>query len=440
MHQQQLQQLVQQQQEALVPLHPNHQQVPVLAPPVFGILPLGTPPAVPGFAGQQTAKQKQRVDPRLLEEAAARQQALAEGKIVPQRTVINPDADWLQGLPQAMREMRVPEPYQTPRTSPEMTPVLSPARKETTEMLMHATGDQSLWDIHDLPAPTRTMDFHELPTDTPMVLQNQQRLAKVGNEIVRVKNHPEDHIPSVMERFEALVLQQQKESGARSKRQSKDRDTEERSTTPRRSSRTKKPADHYQAGLNSMQASSNPRGYVYSSSRYRSYSRDRFPSDQSRQRSPSRQERYQRQPSREPYPRQDRYPRQPSRDASSRQDRYPRQPSRDSSYRQDRYPRQPSRDPSRSRYYQRTSSRGQSGSRFRTPSGDRSRQRSTYRPQSKSPHRTKSPGYNSDTRQSRAPYRTDRSDRNSSMSTRNTYTLMKRGVNCKPTVAMTRLK
>ncbi len=90
---------------------------------------------------------------------------------------------------------------------------------------MHATGDQSLWDIHDLPVPTRTMDFYELPTDTPIVVQNQQRLAKVGNEIVRVKNHPEDHIPTVMERFEALALQQQKESGARSKRQFKDRDT-----------------------------------------------------------------------------------------------------------------------------------------------------------------------------------------------------------------------
>jgi hypothetical protein len=240
-----------------------------------------------------------------------------------------------------------------------MTPILSPARKETSGMSMHATGDQSLWDIHDLPAPTRTMDFHELPTDTTMILQNQQRLAKVGNENVKVKNHPEDHIPSVMERFEALALQQQKESGARSKRQSKDRDTGERSTTPRRSSRTKKPTDHYQAGLNSMQASSNPRGYVDSSSRYRSYSRDRFPRDQSRQRSPSRQDRYQRQPSREPYPRQDRYSRQPSRDASSRQDRYQRQPSRDSSYRQDRYERQPSRDPSKSRYNQRTPSRGQ---------------------------------------------------------------------------------
>ncbi len=90
---------------------------------------------------------------------------------------------------------------------------------------MHATGDQSLWDIHDLPVPTRTMDFYELPTDTPIVVQNQQRLAKVGNEIVRVKNHPEDHVPTVMERFEALALQQKKESGARSKRQSKDRDT-----------------------------------------------------------------------------------------------------------------------------------------------------------------------------------------------------------------------
>jgi hypothetical protein len=72
------------------------------------------------------------------------------------------------------------------------------------------------------------------------VVQNQQRLAKVGNEIVRVENHPEDHVPTVMERFEALALQQQKESGTKPKRHSKDRDTEERSTTPRRSSRNKK--------------------------------------------------------------------------------------------------------------------------------------------------------------------------------------------------------
>ena len=114
---------------------------------------------------------------------------------------------------------------------------------------MHATGDQSLWDLHDLPVPTRTMDFYELPTDTPIVVQNQQRLAKAGNEIVRVKNHPEDHIPTVMERFEALALQQQKESGARSKRQSKDRDTEERSTTPRRSSKPKNLLNFTKLGL-----------------------------------------------------------------------------------------------------------------------------------------------------------------------------------------------
>ncbi len=163
--------------------------------------------------------------------------------------------------------------------------------------------------------------FYELPTDTPIVVQNQQRLAKVGNEIVRVKNHPEDHVPTVMERFEALAMQQSKESGAKSKKLSKDRDTEERSITPRRSSRNKKPTEIYQAGLNSMQASSNPRGYVDSSGRYRSYSRDRFPRDQSRQRSPSRQDRYKRSPSR-----QDRYQRQPSRDSYPRQDRYSRQP------------------------------------------------------------------------------------------------------------------
>jgi hypothetical protein len=100
---------------------------------------------------------------------------------------------------------------------------------------------------------------------------------KVGNEIVRVKNRPEDYLPGMLEKFEARDLQQKKETGAKSKRQSKDRDADDRSTTPRRSSRTKKPTEYYQAGLNSMQASSNPRGYVDSSSRYRSYSRDRLP-------------------------------------------------------------------------------------------------------------------------------------------------------------------
>jgi hypothetical protein len=48
-----------------------------------------------------------------------------------------------------------------------------------------------------------------------------------------------------------------------------------------------------------MQASSNPRGYVDSSGRYRSYSRDRLPRDKSGERPPSRQEQYSRQPSRD---------------------------------------------------------------------------------------------------------------------------------------------
>ncbi len=65
----------------------------MLAPPVLGILPFGTPPVAPAFVAQQPEQQRRRVDPRLLEEAAARQQALAEGKITPQKTVINPDAD-----------------------------------------------------------------------------------------------------------------------------------------------------------------------------------------------------------------------------------------------------------------------------------------------------------------------------------------------------------
>ncbi|MFN9902720.1 MAG: hypothetical protein ACK55Z_28855, partial [bacterium] len=97
-------------------------------------MPFGTPPALPAYAAQQPEQQRRRVDPRLLEEAAARQQALAEGKLTPQKTVINPDANWLQGLPPTMQDMRVPETNQTPRTSPEATPIRSSARKETAGM------------------------------------------------------------------------------------------------------------------------------------------------------------------------------------------------------------------------------------------------------------------------------------------------------------------
>jgi hypothetical protein len=264
-------------------------------------------------------------------------------------------------------------------------------------MPMHATGDQGLWDLHSMSAPSRTVNFNELPTDVPIVVKNQQRLAKIGNEIVKVANHPEDILPHMLEQFQAMALQQRQETGAKPKKQAEQQESNSRKleTTPRRSSRQRKQTDFYQAGLNSMQASSAPRGYVDSSSRYRSYSRERIPRDQSGQRHTSQQ-------------------------------------GRDS--------RQPSRDTSRSRYYQRTPSRDQSQTRYRTPSGDRNRQRSTYRPQSRSPYRTKSPGYTSENRQSRTPYRTDYQSRDRSRSTRNTYHLMKKGVNCKPSYDPNKMK
>jgi hypothetical protein len=186
-----------------------------------------------------------------------------------QRTLINPDADWLQMLPHAMQEMRSLDQFHTPITSPEITPALTPTRKNSSDMPMHATGDQGLWDLHNMPAPTRTINFNELPTDAPMVVQNQRRLAKVGNKIVRVANHPEDFLPSMLEQFEAMALQQHKDTGTKPKKQVEQKETSHRNTTPRRSTLNKKPPEYYQAGLNSMQASSTPRGYVDSSSRYR---------------------------------------------------------------------------------------------------------------------------------------------------------------------------
>jgi hypothetical protein len=125
-------------------------------------------------------------------------------------------------------------------------------------------------------------------------------VAKIGNKIVKVANHPEDYMPSMLEKFKAMALQQHKETGTKPKKQAEQRETSHKNATQRRSSRNKKPTEFYQAGLNSMQASSAPRGYVDSSGRYRSSSRERLPRDQgSGQRPPSQQCRYSRQPSRD---------------------------------------------------------------------------------------------------------------------------------------------
>jgi hypothetical protein len=118
-------------QEALVPLVPDHQQIPNPAQPlqIFGALqqaiplPAPIPPLRQRQINQQAANQQvanQR--PRLLEEAAARQQATAEAAVTPQRQVINPDAEWLQMLPHAMQEMRSPDQFHSPITTPEDTP------------------------------------------------------------------------------------------------------------------------------------------------------------------------------------------------------------------------------------------------------------------------------------------------------------------------------
>jgi hypothetical protein len=144
-------------------------------PPIAPILPLRQRQANQQAANQQAANQRRRVDPRLLEEAAARQQAIADAAVTPQRTVINPDAYWLQMLPHAMQEMRSPDQFHTPITSPDITPAFTPTRKNSPDMLLETQG---LWDLHNMAATTRTINFNELPTDALIVVQNQRRWPK----------------------------------------------------------------------------------------------------------------------------------------------------------------------------------------------------------------------------------------------------------------------
>jgi hypothetical protein len=141
----------------LIVLDPQLVQVPPLPDLPFGpqqpVIPL-PPPQAPLIqrqfnllaTNQQAVNQGRVINPRLLEDAAARQQAAAEA-VTPQRQVINPFNEWLKKLTVAAQEMRSLDQFHTPGTSPDETPVLSPVRKDSKELPMHATGDQGLWNL-----------------------------------------------------------------------------------------------------------------------------------------------------------------------------------------------------------------------------------------------------------------------------------------------------
>jgi len=247
--------------------------------------------------------------------------------------------------------------------------------------------------------PKRAMEFNELPTDARVFLQSQRRLANIGNEIVLVRNHPEDLAQrNLLEQFQSLALNSPKKPVEQGTKYP----SKVPNQPPRRSSRERRKTDFYQAGLNSMIPT---RGYVHSSGRYRSYSRDRAQPNGSQSRD------------REQY-RANSYSRE-------------RGQQRHDSYRGFE-PRPLSRNDSRTRL------RSVSRDRSRTPEGYRreqsqvTRSQTDYRRnQSPSAARSKSPMYSSSTRPSRAPYKGSYRSADRSESTRRTYPLMQKGLNCR---------
>jgi hypothetical protein len=247
--------------------------------------------------------------------------------------------------------------------------------------------------------PKRAMEFNELPTDARVFLQSQKRLANIGNEIVLVKNYPEDLAQrNLLEQFQSLALNSPKKLAEQGTKYP----SKVPNQPPRRSSRERRKTDFYQAGLNSMIPT---RGYVDSSGRYRSYSRDRAQPTGSQ-----------------------------SRDCAQ--------------YRADSYSRergQQGQDSCRS-YESRPDIRNDSRSRLRSISHDRSRTPEGYRReqsqvthsqndyrrnQSPSAARSKSPMYSYSTRPNRAPYKGSYRSADRSESTRRKYPLMQKGLNCR---------
>lgn len=259
-------------------IRPNLAQQPMLPPaapqpprwpPHRPAIPLPPPAQVQPQAAQP--QQLQALAQALPPAAAAPRapelpQALADQ--AQEKQPVQPDQEWLRNLPLEDQELRSPrnDSFYTPDSqSP-----FSPARNAPY-------GDQAAWNIPHVPTPKKTMDYHELPTNAKVFVQSQRRLANVGNEVVLVKNHPEDVVPpNLLEQIQALAL------GTPKKAEKGKKAAKGIFQPTRQSTRDKKPPDLYQAGLYALQASLNAinptRGYVDSSGRYRSYSRDRVDS------------------------------------------------------------------------------------------------------------------------------------------------------------------
>jgi hypothetical protein len=398
------------------PINPMANQMPNLpmGPQRPILQPAQLRPPIPQQPPQAPAAPLPDLQQLLITQAAARQEAAAAAVpaagaqtppaaagtgIVPQP--ITPDADWLLGLPLAAQEMRSPtsDEYQTPVSTPGSyhSNNDTPSRDEAgaAALPMHVSGDQAAWEIPKDVTPTHSVDFNELPTNTPIFVHHQRRMARIGNEIMLVRNHPEDIIPQALaDQFQNLAVHQ--ETGAKQKtvkaarKSSKDKIKQEQT---RASSRTRKQTDFYVAGLNSIQTT---RGYVDSSGRYRSYSRDR-----NDQRPTSNQG----------------YSRPQSRSDSRARLRTPS--NRDGTSSKPDYKSSDYRKPSQSPY------------RAKSPYSSQNNQNSSaYRRQSQSPYRAKSP-YSSQDRPGREQYKNSFQSRDRSGSTRKLYPLMQKGLNCR---------
>jgi len=283
--------------------------------------------------------------------------------------VVVPDQDWLSNLNEQAKAMRTPEEaFHTLESSQASTPLtpLSP-----TQIM----GNQAVKNLPYIPTPKQVIDFKDLPTDSPVFVQHNRRLATVNDQVLLVQNHPEDLEPAnLLEHFQALALQNAKEEKTKKTKPPKG------SILPlRASSRNRKPPDFYQASFNAIIPT---RGYVDKAGYYRSYSRDR---------------------------------------SSSRPSS--RQSNGSSSF----------EVLSKNSHSARSNSRGDSRSRLNSSSGDRNRSKDkSYHSGSHSSNRSRSPKFSSENRQSRAPYRSTYRSTNRSSSTRRIYPQMQKGLNCRP--------
>jgi hypothetical protein len=283
--------------------------------------------------------------------------------------------DLANRLPSAELQAKSPlsEFYFTPQSCPPKVANNKVASDSSSSTL----GNEDGWNLSHIPNPTKVIDFNELPTNAKTFTQMQRRLAQVGKEVVLVKNHPEDITPpNLIEQIARCVLSNTTPNKEKAKKPPKN------SEPPRKSSREKRHTELFQAGFNSIQAGINSlvqkRGYVDSSGRYRSYSRDRTES-------------------------------RPSSSAGT-----------DS----------------------RPGSRPDSRTGFQTNYRSSSYNRSLSNGRSKSPHgygnkkeysqnRSKSPMYSSVNRQGRTPFKVSYRSSDRSSSARRTYPLMQKGINCR---------